>query len=173
MFRRKKRRDEWHDHLPDRLPRDTLVAPIKVHPMALFLTSLFFGWAVDALTRWRLGGGSIRIWLAVAVMIGGLALMMWAIQQYRRAATSPDVKHKPEALVTTGPYRFSRNPMYLAFCGVVAGLAVALNLPGAVIALVPAAIVLHYKVVLIEEGFLRGMFGAEFDDYCRRTRRWL
>lgn len=76
-------------------------------------------------------------------------------------------------LVTDGPYRFTRNPMYLGLDAMLTGLALLLNSAWA-LAVVPCiAMVLHFRFVLREERFLEDAFGQAYREYCGRVRRWL
>jgi protein-S-isoprenylcysteine O-methyltransferase Ste14 len=80
---------------------------------------------------------------------------------------------EPSALVTTGPFAFTRNPMYLGLVLALLGWAVLLG------SLVPFAVVpaffalIHYRFVLREEPFMMDRFGQEFASYRERVRRWL
>jgi protein-S-isoprenylcysteine O-methyltransferase Ste14 len=77
------------------------------------------------------------------------------------------------AIVESGPYRFSRNPIYLAmFIGLV-GLAFAFDNLWILIALVPFALVIRYGVVAREEAYLERKFGNRYGGYRSRVRRWL
>ena len=92
---------------------------------------------------------------------------------FRRARTSPIPIRPTTALVTNGPYRFSRNPMYLSLVLLYVGLALRLN-DFWVLALAPVVIVLvHYLAIVREEQYLERKFGQEYLDYKARVRRWL
>lgn len=78
-----------------------------------------------------------------------------------------------EHLVTEGLYAHCRNPMYLGNFLLLAGLAVASNSVVFVLIGVPLALAMHRAIVAAEEEFLRGKFGAQYDDYCSRVPRWL
>ncbi len=106
-------------------------------------------------------------------MAGGLALGIWAVLSFRRAGTTPDPHGEVTAFVTSGPLRFSRNPMYLT--NVVFQIGVALLLDNAwILMLVPVTWLLLDRVVIAgEERYLSSKFGQTFDEYRRRVRRWL
>jgi protein-S-isoprenylcysteine O-methyltransferase Ste14 len=76
-------------------------------------------------------------------------------------------------MVITGPYRFTRNPLYLALCFLHAGIAL---LVGGLIPLLMTlvlAIILRQAVISREERYLSGKFGPAYSDYCIKVRRWL
>lgn len=111
--------------------------------------------------------------LGWALIAAGLVLAFWAMLAFRRFKTSVIPRQTPSALINEGPYRFSRNPIYLAdliiLAGCVAlfgGLSAALTLP-----LFWAA--MQYRFILPEENVLNETFGDVYAAYCRSVRRWL
>lgn len=113
--------------------------------------------------------------LAVATMAAGLAVALAGVVAFRRAGTSVDPMNvrKAATLVTAGIYRVTRNPMYLGFLLVLLG--VALWWAHAVAALAVPLFVLYMNRFQIEpeERWLRERYGVDFEDYCKRVRRWL
>jgi protein-S-isoprenylcysteine O-methyltransferase Ste14 len=103
----------------------------------------------------------------------GLAVELWAFLLFRRARTSVLPVRPTSAIVEAGPYRYSRNPIYLSMFVMVAGLAVALDSLWQFAALVVLYGVLRWGVVAREEAYLTRKFGASYLDYARRVRRWL
>ena len=112
----------------------------------------------------------------IAGMVGaaaGGALALWCILTFALVGKgTPAPFDPPRRLVVRGPYRFVRNPMYLGAALVLAGAA--LYYESAALAAYTAAFLLitHAFVRLYEEPTLRASFGAEYDEYCRRVRRW-
>ncbi|ALK08881.1 methyltransferase family protein [Blastochloris viridis] len=112
-------------------------------------------------------------WLGVAAMAGGFGLALAVSRLFARRAANINTFKAPTALVTDGPFRVSRNPIYLGFSVFLLGLAVALG--GAL----PFAVVMAFVVVAdrwyipFEEAAMRRAFGAAYADYARRVRRWL
>ena len=108
-----------------------------------------------------------------ALVALGLAIGIWAVLHFRRAATSVRPDRPTSAILSTGPYRYSRNPIYAAMFVVVAGLAVALDSLWQFAALAALFVVLRWGVVAREEAYLTRKFGAVYLDYARRVRRWI
>jgi protein-S-isoprenylcysteine O-methyltransferase Ste14 len=77
------------------------------------------------------------------------------------------------ALVVSGPYRFTRNPMYLGMTLMTVAIALWLNTWWVIVLLVPALLVIQRFVIAREERYLHRRFGAEYDAYTRQVRRWL
>jgi protein-S-isoprenylcysteine O-methyltransferase Ste14 len=77
------------------------------------------------------------------------------------------------SIVDTGPYRFTRNPIYLGMMLGLVGLAIAFDSPWPLVTLVPFALVIRYGVVAREEAYLERTFGEVYRRYRARVRRWL
>ena len=88
-----------------------------------------------------------------------------------KTAVNPD--QPPTFLVTTGPYRFSRNPMYVGLTLLQLGFALTFNSFWLVLTLVPTLLIMSRGVIDREEQFLATMFGQTYIDYRNRVRRWL
>lgn len=110
----------------------------------------------------------------LAVMAIGLLAMAWCQLAMGRAwrIGLPPESEPGEALVTSGPYGWSRNPIYVAILVVLAGLVLAVPGPPSLVALVLTCLGLR-QVVIGEERFLRRRHGAAFEAYAARVRRWL
>ncbi len=112
-------------------------------------------------------------WVGGAVFAIALALAAWAITTITRAGSNVPTNTPTTTIVDTGPYRFTRNPIYLGmFLGLV-GLAIAFDSLWLLVALVPFALVIRYGVVAREEAYLERKFGHAYRRYRSRVRRWL
>ena len=85
---------------------------------------------------------------------------------------TPDPLAPPRKLVTGGMYRWTRNPMYVGIPIALAGEAWWLASPGIALYAAIIGVAFHLRVVMYEEPVLRRLFGAEFDTYCARVKRW-
>lgn len=108
-----------------------------------------------------------------ALVTAGLAVSGWAALHFLLERTSLIPRERPDTLVTTGLYRFSRNPIYLADAAILTGLILYWDaLPSLV--LVPVFVkLIEWRFIRREEALIREHFGAEFDAYCARVRRWI
>ena len=112
-------------------------------------------------------------WLGAMVFVLALALFAWAIVTIARAGSNVPTNLPTTTIVESGPYRFTRNPIYLAmFLGLI-GLAIAFDNLWLLLMLVPFALVIHYGVVTREEAYLERKFGDVYRGYRSRVRRWL
>lgn len=122
-------------------------------------------------------GGPLPGWAGAAgfpaLAVGGF-IAAWCIGAFVvRGRGTPALFDAPRRLVAIGPYRYSRNPMYIGGGLLLLGFGLALRSP-AVVLFVPAWwLLFHLLVVLHEEATLRNQFGADYDEYCRRTPRWI
>ena len=87
--------------------------------------------------------------------------------------TTPDPTRAGTVLVVDGPFRFTRNPMYLSWELVCIGVGLAANIWWPIVMAVPAAFVTRLLVINEEESYLERRFGAEYGDYKARVRRWV
>lgn len=132
--------------------------------------------AIHGLAWWLPGvhvASRVLVWLSWGVLAAGLGLIGWAGLWFWRKRTPIEPHHTPRDLIVEGPYRVTRNPIYLAL--VMLCLATALG-QGSVLGLgIAAALwwVLDRRFAAPEEAILRGTFGARADSYLARSRRWL
>lgn len=145
-----------------------------IPPPMLFLGALGLSIALGFFKPLPLLARATAVRVIGAVLIAaGLALSAWMSVHFRRSKTPVSPLAPTRRLVVSGPYRFSRNPDYLGQTAIYVGIGLALNSAWPFIALVPTLLILRYAVIAREERYLHRLFGAEYDDYCRRVRRWL
>jgi protein-S-isoprenylcysteine O-methyltransferase Ste14 len=111
--------------------------------------------------------------LGTALTAAGFAVMMWAWVSFRRAKTAVCPTSASSALVTTGVYRVTRNPMYLGMLGMLCGAAFFLGDLPAFLAPVAFFLVIDKVFIPYEEEDLRGTFRAAYEQFVEHTRRWL
>jgi protein-S-isoprenylcysteine O-methyltransferase Ste14 len=148
-------------------------AGVKIPPPVIFLAFLLAGVGLELL--WPLGG----LPLALAIACGVLGLVAWAyldgssMQRFRRANTALEPWKPTSALVTDGPYRFTRNPIYLGMTALYVGIALAFGVLWALILLPLVLVVIDRFVITREERYLARRFGDQYAAYRRRARRWV
>lgn len=109
-------------------------------------------------------------WLALA---GGAALAAFAVRALKRAGTAVAAHHAASHLVTSGPFGFSRNPIYLGMTTILVGLALIAGNPWLLAAAVLAAVATTHVAIRREEVHLAHRFGKAWRDYSKRVRRWI
>ena len=145
-----------------------------VRPPLLYLAALAAGLVIDHALALPVAMGEIWLRLGgVALLLAGAALMAWAIACFRRAGTNVPTVLPATALVTTGPYRFSRNPIYLGMTAIYIGLALAFASPWAILPLPAVLAVMEFGVIRREECYLEEKFGDAYRAYRLGVRRWV
>ena len=112
-------------------------------------------------------------WLGAMVIVLALALFAWAIVTITRAGSNVPTNRPTTTIVESGPYRFTRNPVYLGMFLGLTGLAIAFDNLWLLMMLVLFALVIRYGVVPREEAYLERKFGNVYRGYRSRVRRWL
>ena len=149
----------------------------RVPPPLVALAATLIMWLLG---RSGLGGPSVDSSAVdaagVGVAVAGVAIAGLGLWEFRRAGTTfdPHRLEQTSALVTSGPYRVTRNPMYLGLLAVLVGVGLVLGAVGALIvgALVFVAVITVLQIRPEEEMMTR-RFGADYADYRRRVRRWI
>ncbi|MCJ8190679.1 methyltransferase family protein [Sphingomicrobium aestuariivivum] len=161
----------------DKAPKDTagVIAPpplIYGVPLALLV---FFHHHLDEACDISLDDFSwpARAFSGALVVVLGAILIVTAIWEFRRADTPPEPWEETKALTFAGPYRLTRNPMYLGMAFAYAGIAIIAGCFLILAGLVPILFVIDRYVIAREEAYLARRFGQPYSDYLARSKRWL
>jgi protein-S-isoprenylcysteine O-methyltransferase Ste14 len=139
----------------------------------VFLTSLVTGALIQLARPFPLLPGTLAVPFGASLVVAAIALFSYAVATFRTAATPVPARKPTTVIVQRGPYRLSRNPIYLAFSMFQLGIAIWANSLWLVATLVGALALIHFVVIPKEEQYLERRFGAEYVDYKRSVRRWL
>ncbi len=146
---------------------------LVVPPPLIYLGPLFFGLLLGkAIPLPFLPRGLSRA-VGGTLLGGGALLAWWFGSTLRSADTTIRIDRPVSRLVTTGPFRFSRNPGYLSFAMIYAGIATLRNSSWAILLLPAALTMLQRTIIEKEERYLERRFGEEYLRYKARVRRWL
>ena len=147
---------------------------VPIHPPLFFLSALLLGVVLDdrihalpvfAKDHWR--------WIGLLGIAAGAALVRSGRRAMVAHGTNVNPTQPSTAIVETGPFRFTRNPLYLGLTFAYFGLSLLLNTWWSVLLLVPVWFVMHQLVVRREEAYLERKFGQTYLAYRRRVRRYL
>jgi protein-S-isoprenylcysteine O-methyltransferase Ste14 len=145
-----------------------------VRPPLAWALAFLAGLAIDQLYPLRFVPEWISVpWTGTAIFALGFALAIWAIATIRNAGTRVETNRPTTAIVTGGPYRFTRNPIYLGMFLGQTGLAIGFDSLWILAMLVPFFLVIRYGVVAREEAYLDRKFGDAYLAYKSQVRRWL
>jgi protein-S-isoprenylcysteine O-methyltransferase Ste14 len=158
---------------PKQAPADRDTAGVIAPPPLIFLGGLLLGYGLEAL----LPGGSLPLavrWvLGGAALVAGLALQTFFITAFSRVGTAVEPWKPTTAIVTTGPYRLTRNPAYLGMALIYTGIALLTDAPWALVPLPVVLAIVDRGVIAREERYLERKFGDEYLGYRRSVRRWV
>lgn len=130
-------------------------------------------WGFARLAPWPGWEAPALLWGGRALIAAAIFVMIWAAAEFRRARTTIVPHEAPSALVTSGPFRFSRNPIYAADAAILFGWALSL---GALLPLlvIPVFVrVIETRFIVKEESRLASAFPQAFSAWRKKTRRWL
>ncbi len=159
-----------------RLPAGSTGPGVHLPPPVLFVAAVGGGILLDREVPLKVLPESVRILGLLAgwaLLASGLILALWALGTFLAARTTVIPNRPARRLVTTGPYRWSRNPMYLALTLQGAGLALLVNTLWPLLLLPVALAILIAQIIRREERYLSSAFGEEYDSYRARVGRWL
>jgi protein-S-isoprenylcysteine O-methyltransferase Ste14 len=156
-------------------PRDVMLdhPDIRVPPPLLYLSVLGIALLLQEVAPLPLLPPAETRPVAVVCLAGCAVLALWGVSRFRRARTSVLPIRPATTLITDGPFRFSRNPLYLSLALLYLGITLWLGVLWPIV-LLPALIFLVQQLVILrEEAYLEGRFGDAYRAYRARVRRWL
>lgn len=158
--------------LPTARPAHPVVA---VRPTVPFVAGLSFGLILDRLSSWPIATdpSAVKTWLGASAIVTGAALFGWALHVMARARTGIMLDQPAVQLVKTGPYRWSRNPQYVAFVVMYVGAALLLNAWWPLVILPLVCVAVSRGAIAGEERYLAATFGQRFEEYRKRVGRWI
>ena len=142
-------------------------------PPLLYTAALVIGAGLEWFWPTAIGLGWLPLALGAIQLLAGLAIALWGALALRRAGTAIPPNRPTTELVTDGPFRWSRNPLYLALTLIYAGVGLIADDLWILVLLVPLLLLLHWGVVVREERYLEAKFGEAYRRYKQRVRRWL
>lgn len=152
-------------------------AAVRVFPPAVPLVAILGGMALNR--AYPLGGGipitaPLRYWAGGTILLLAIAgLGASAIREFRRGGQDPNPWKPTPRIETGGPYRWTRNPMYLQLLIVCVGVSILLANWWILLLTPVAGWTLQHLAIRPEEDYLEAKFGEEYLAYKRRVRRWL
>ena len=142
-------------------------------PPLIYLTCLAIGFGLHFLFPVSVFPNRLQYALGGSIIAGSFLIMPFVLSRFHRAKTTFDSRKAATTLITTGPYRYTRNPAYVSLTLLHLSIGIVADSIWVLAALVPAVLVTHYGVILREEEYLEKKFGEAYRDYKRSVRRWL
>ena len=154
-------------------------AQVRIPPVLFFLPLFialaihYLVWPLEFSVPEALGGWITRVVVGGLIGLIGIGLQGLAIAEFRKTGQAPSVEQPTTSIIRTGPYRFSRNPIYLGAVLIYLGVAIATGSIWVLVALGPTIVMTHFLAIVPEEQYLERKFGDEYDRYKQSVRRWL
>ena len=152
--------------------RDDRGVVLLARPPIVYLISILAGFGLNAVWPVELVPRAIEP-LGGSLILLAVALFVLSVRQFRRARTPIRSRKAVTAVITTGPYRFSRNPIYVSFTLLQVGLTMWTNSAWVAGTLIPTLVLISYGVIAREERYMAQKFGDEYLRYTAAVRRWI
>lgn len=146
---------------------------VRIPPPILYLVAIGLGLWLERPLPWPMPGGAVRFGLGALLIALAVLLFAWCLRELRRHETTLNPHRAASTLVSSGPFRFSRNPIYVSLTAFQAGVALLAGSTWVLLMLAWVLPIMQHLVIAREEAHLRWRFGTDYADYCARVRRWL
>jgi protein-S-isoprenylcysteine O-methyltransferase Ste14 len=144
-----------------------------VRPPLVYLGAIALGLLLHCAWPVRLVSDGVSMPLGATVVLVAVALFVYAVRTFRTAGTPVPGNRPTTTIVRAGPYRWSRNPIYLAFSLLQLGIACWVNSLWLLVTLIPAVALMSFVVIPREEHYLETRFPSDYLPYKASVRRWL
>jgi protein-S-isoprenylcysteine O-methyltransferase Ste14 len=142
-------------------------------PPAIPVVALLLSWGLGRLWPIDVNWPVWFRWVGWALLIVSFGVAISAVRAFRLHHTAVNPLGQVTTVVASGPFRYTRNPMYLSLLVLHVGGTLAFRLPWAAILFVPVFLALQFGVIVPEEAYLTAEFGEPYRLYRQRVRRWL
>ena len=146
---------------------------VVAFPPLIFAIFAAVGIGIHFLIPVHLLSYSLALVIGIGMALLAVALAIWANGVMKAAGTNVRPDMPTLTIVRTGPYRFTRNPMYLSLCLAQVAIAFVVDDWVALLLVIPLALILHFGVVVREERYLEAKFGAQYLALKKEVRRWI
>ncbi len=148
-------------------------AGVVAPPPLIFLFSILLGLGFNTLWPVEIFPQAVEFPVGMFIVVVAVVIFAFSVRKFIKADT-PLPPYKPTVLIVrTGPYRYSRNPIYLSMTLLQIGIGIWADNVWILVMLIPALCTMHYGVIAREEKYLEKKFGDEYMNYKRSVRRWI
>ena len=147
--------------------------PGFIRPPFIFFLSILTGFITDSIWPVQIGAGEVVIPIGILFLALGMTVFGLSQREFKRAKT-PIPGNKPTtSIICTGPFSFSRNPIYLAFSIIQLSVALLSQTLWVLVMIIPALVLIQCVVIPREERHLENLFNSTYTDYKSSVRQWL
>ena len=152
---------------------DTDHPNVLAPPPFIFFGCVLASWLLQHLFPFRVMSSSLSLPIGIALACAAGSLAIWAVIVMKAGGTNVRPDRPALQIVTSGPYRFTRNPMYLSLCLLQLGLGFILDGWIPLLVTIPLALILNFGVIVREEKYLESKFGEQYSAFRKSVRRWM
>ena len=145
---------------------------VIARPPLLYLGALAIGLLIDWAWPAPFAPTDFQFALGGILLATGVTILVQGMRRFGAHGTNVPTNQPSTALVTDGPYAYSRNPIYIGLSFLYVGVGLTVDSAWIVALLVPLLVVMRYGVIAREERYLEGKFGAPYIEFKSRTPRW-
>lgn len=145
---------------------------IRLHPPVIYAVSILAGIGLDKFWPLAMPPGLHGMLYAGCILAVAVGIALWSLYQFYREDTDVRPDRPDRALITGGPYRYTRNPLYITLSLIQLAVAVWLNNLWILLFLPLSIIAITHYAIAREERYLEKLFGRDYLDYKARVRRW-
>jgi protein-S-isoprenylcysteine O-methyltransferase Ste14 len=153
--------------------RGTDTAQVKVFPPVLFVAAIILGFVLNLLLAVKILPTGVQLGAGIPIVLFSVVFAAISFREFFKYGASVEHNKPTEILITTGPFRFTRNPLYFSGVVLVIGMAVLLDSVWTLGLLLPVIIIVKSAAILPEEHYLARKFGEKYLNYKSTVRRWL
>ncbi len=146
---------------------------VIVPPPIVYLVCLVAGLGLDFFWPIPLLPQAIQFVVGFTIIGASFLLVGLAFLKFHRSRTSIDCRKPTTEIIATGPFAYSRNPVYVGMTMLMGGIAIAVDSPWVLAMAIPAVLIIHNFVILREEAYLERKFGDDYRRYKAAVRRWI
>ncbi len=146
---------------------------VIVPPPIVYLVCLLAGMGLDFFWPIPLLPQAFQFVVGFTIIGSSFLLVGLAFMKFRRSRTPIDYRKPTTEIIATGPFAYSRNPVYVGMTMLMGGIAIAVDSPWILAMAIPAVLIIHNFVILREEAYLERKFGDDYRRYKAAVRRWI
>jgi protein-S-isoprenylcysteine O-methyltransferase Ste14 len=147
---------------------NVVIPPPVIHILSIALSGVMNNYYPLSLPRW-----AMLLWIGFVLSVAAIVITLWGMREFR-AFSNPVAPNRPiNQLMVSGPYQFTRNPLYLSLVLLQLGLGLLFLNGWMVLMLLPVVLIVRYYVVAREEAYLIRQFGSAYQEYQKGVRRWI
>ena len=147
-------------------------AQVITQPPVIYLGSILLGWLINKVFPMTISSGTWFKWVGVIFILIAIIIIALSRREFIKVNTSIRPDKSTTAIITTGPYKVSRNPLYTSLTLFHIALGIVFNNLWILFMVIPAIIMIVLGVITKEEKYLENKFGQQYLDYKSSVRRW-